>query len=141
MQSQGAFSTSGGDKSSDKSSIWQLMDAGSECIEHDGLLWFSPSSGPASWHAANAMCQHGVAGKKTWRLPSCDELVSLFRSGRQPEADWSSEFFWTLTTGANKSHLIVSSIDAQPYVHDNDNTAFNIVLVRRLKPLIWTLVD
>jgi hypothetical protein len=112
-----------------------------DTLQHNGLLWLLPSRERVGWTAANALCQQEVAGERTWRLPSRTELCAFFRGVRHAQAGWPDGFFWTLTLGANRSHLIVSSEDAEPYVQDNDRDRYHVVLVRRPQAHRWTLVD
>lgn len=112
-----------------------------DSIRHNGLLWLHPLQHPLSWAAANALCQQEIAGENTWRLPSRTELCAFFRAGHHLQAGWPDGFFWTLTPGANRAHLIVSSTDGEPYVQDNDHSRYHAVLVRRPQAHHWTLVD
>lgn len=111
------------------------------CAEHQGLLWREPDSRRRTWRGANESSHCRFDGFSDWRLPSCDELAAFFRSNVDRHQHDPARFYWTLTRGTNRFHHVVNHADAEVYVNDNDESPFYVVLVRRLAPLCWEIVD
>ncbi len=66
-------------------------------VSQGGLTWM-----PASWTlydyaGATALCAGTINGQTGWRLPTKDELVSLYNSGAMNGQGWSLGWAWSST--------------------------------------------
>jgi hypothetical protein len=77
-------------------------------ISQGGLTWM-PATFQKTWHEANTYCiGTPVNGQIGWRLPSKDELVSLYESGVAMKAKEFSMFFaWSSTPNGSDEHYTV----------------------------------
>lgn len=110
-------------------------------LVHEGALWMKPNSMLRSWSGADDLSCCSILGLSGWRLPTCDELVSVFRSGLPRHQRWSRHFFWSSTLGPSGSHYVVNSADADVYVNDDDNSLFSVTLVRDVHALCYRAID
>ena len=72
-----------------------------------------------------------MLGHQAWRLPTCDELVTLFRARLNLHQGWPRGFYWSSTKGMNGSHYVVNSDDGDIYVYDDDATPYHVSFVQR----------
>jgi hypothetical protein len=80
-------------------------------VSQGGLTWM-PVSWP--WYAyadATALCAGTINGQTGWRLPTKDELVSLYNSGAMNGQGWLLDFTWSSTPFDSDSHLSVRLSD------------------------------
>lgn len=102
-------------------------------VSQGGLTWMPETFQLLTWPDANAYCNStAINGQNGWRLPTKDELVSLYNSGAMNGQGWTLSFTWSLTLVNNLSnHYEVSLNDGFVYdlAVDSVNT-YHVTCVR-----------
>ena len=74
-------------------------------VSQGGLTWMPVSGTKYAYADATALCAGTINGQTGWRLPTEDELVSLYNSGAMNGQDWSLGWTWSSTPFDSDSHF------------------------------------
>ncbi len=103
-------------------------------VQQGGLTWtpntiggWNGGGGYTDWNTANAYCTSTtINGQTGWRLPSKDELVSLYNSGAlSGQPGWELDETWSSTPYGAGAHYDFGLYDG--YVSFNDDTDYSYV--------------
>ena len=66
-------------------------------VSQGGLTWMPVSGTKYAYADATALCAGTINGQTGWRLPTKDELVSLYNSGAMNGQGWTLGYAWSST--------------------------------------------
>ena len=104
-------------------------------IKQGGLTWSPnnttvPAPGHADWNTANNYCNTAtINGETGWRLPTLDELLSLFASGALDGKGWSLFISWSSRPNTANSHFGVH-LESGDIGVGNDGNSTDVTCVR-----------
>ena len=74
-------------------------------VDFNGLIWRPIDSNTLTWNDANTACTtQTINGQTGWRLPSKQELLDLFNSGRMIGQGWALGSAWSSDAGGPGKH-------------------------------------
>ncbi len=81
-------------------------------VSQGGLTWMPVNESRGSYEQANAYCANtAIIGQTGWRLPTKDELSSLYSSGAMNGHGWALNYTWTSTVGGLFGHYYIDLRD------------------------------
>ena len=104
-------------------------------IKQGGLTWSPnnatvPAPGHADWNTANTYCNTAmINGETGWRLPTPNELLSLFASGALNGKGWSLYITWSSRQNTANSHFGVH-LESGNLGVGNDSNSNDVTCVR-----------
>lgn len=91
-------------------------------VSQGGLTWMPVSASGYDWPSANFNCPNSMFnGQFGWRLPTKDELVSLYNSGAMNGQGWTLWGTISSTPAGAGSHYGVGLNDGSIYVQPDAN--------------------
>jgi len=76
-----------------------------QTVSQGGLTWMRIDPKGNAWPEANAYCNNTtINGQTGWRLPTKDELKSLYDSGAMNGQGWTLAYTWSSTPGSAGGH-------------------------------------
>ena len=78
-------------------------------VSQGELTWMPITSKVRTWSEANAYCANtAINGQSGWRLPTKDELFSLYNSGAMNGQGWTLSNTWSSTPDGSGKHYYVN---------------------------------
>ena len=100
-------------------------------VAQGGLTWMPVNSSEKNWSSANAYCTNTtINGQTGWRLPTKDELKSLYDSGMMKGQGWTLSVTWSSTPLGGAYHYLVT-LDIGVVNANLDSTEYYVTCVHK----------
>jgi hypothetical protein len=99
------------------------------------LIWM-PIETQQTWFLANTYCTNTTINSKSgWRLPTRDELSTLFESGIAKNQVWGNYSPWSSTQNGSGYHYVLDLINGRSTHSENDSVSNFVMCVHETSEL------